>query len=182
MCLQHPRDINEAIDHHHEFLVRFLYYRTGNWQTAEDLAQDVWLRIWQGLYTYDPSGGFVYRTWLCWLARQRAYVHNRANSVHPRISLDEEASDPVDTSTPDPLLAAVRRETQESVQQAIWKLPDLFREVVSLYYMEGMTCDEIARIQDCPAGTVHSRLHAARLLLRDSLDEPALVTPTAFAK
>jgi RNA polymerase sigma-70 factor (ECF subfamily) len=180
MCQQSPRDINEAVDHFHEFLVRFLYYRTGNWHSAENLAQDVWLRIWQGLYTFDPSGGFTYRTWLCWLARKRAYKHN--NNAHPHVPLDEETGGPVDANAPDPFLAAVRRETQERVQQAIRQLPDLYREVVGLYYKEGMTCDEISRIQDCPVGTVHRRLYDARFQLRDWLDEPALVTPTAFAK
>jgi RNA polymerase sigma-70 factor (ECF subfamily) len=166
MCQQSPRNINEAVDLFHEFLVRFLYYRTGDWHTAEDLAQDVWFRVCRGPHTYDPSRG-SYRTWLCWLARQRAYV---VNKEHPQIPLDEEACGPVDTNTLDPFLAAVRRETQERVQQAIRQLPALYREVVGLFYKEGMTCDEIALIQDCPIGTVHRRLHDARRKLRDWLN------------
>src|SRR5438045_1320381 len=114
MCLQSPRDINEAVDRFHEFLVRFLYCLTGDEHTAENLAQDVWLRIWKGLHTYDPARG-PYRTWLCWLARQRAYVANRARRNHPLSALDEEAAGAVAPSTSDPFKEAVRQETEERV-------------------------------------------------------------------
>jgi RNA polymerase sigma-70 factor, ECF subfamily len=177
---ENPRDINEAVDRFHERLVRSLYYRVGNWHVADDLAQEIWLLIHAGRKQYDPSRG-SYLTWLRWLARSRAFVHNRAVSNHPQITLDEKTGDHVSSSSPDPwidqsssdpFLEVVRRETKERVQWALMQLPELYRETACLFYLEGLGCEEIALIAGCPVGTIHRRLYTARDKLRELLDGP----------
>jgi RNA polymerase sigma factor (sigma-70 family) len=175
-----PRDINDAVDRFHEPLVRFLYYLVRDQHYAEDLAQTIWLQIHARTKQHDPSRG-SYWTWLCWLARQRAFVHNRAARNHPQITLDEKTSghandrslDPwIDKRSPDPFLEVVGRETEERVRWAFMQLSDPYRETACLFYLERMPCEEIALVAGCRVGTIYSRLDAARRRLRELLDTP----------
>ena len=97
----------------------------------------------------------------------RAGIHTALGSPEQehhlnRIAGEEEASDPV--------LEATRTEDQSLVQEALTRLNPRFAALLTLRYMEGLSYDQIAEVQECSVGTVKSRLNRAHGALRELLE------------
>lgn len=162
----------EAIVGHYQRSVFGLAWRmTGDAARAEDLAQDVFLRLWRKLGSFDTSRPL--RPWLLRLARNVCLNALRkwqpsTVSIHAadedRPALDPAAGGP---SVPE---TAARRELAERIEHAIAELPEEYRTVVTLRHLEGMAYAEIADSLALPLGTVKVRLHRARERLRELLE------------
>jgi RNA polymerase sigma-70 factor (ECF subfamily) len=85
----------------------------------------------------------------------------------------EEDEEPLELpdETDDPEELALRREFWRAAKRALDELPPEFRTVVALVDMEGLSYEEAAKILNCPIGTVRSRLHRARTILREKLKD-----------
>jgi RNA polymerase sigma-70 factor (ECF subfamily) len=146
---------------------RFCFDRT----EAEDLSQDVFLRLHQKLSLFDPSLPFA--PWMYRLATNVCLNWKKRRS--PRlVSLDagsKEDDRPWDVEDPnDPATEARRREeARESLQKAMAGLPDEARTAVALRYEQGMEVTEVASTMDVPVGTVKTWLFRARERLRAML-------------
>jgi RNA polymerase sigma-70 factor (ECF subfamily) len=141
---------------YHRLVVGVAYHLTGDAATAEDVAQETFLRAWQHLPRFEPRRAVSFRAWLCRIARNRALdVIRRRREVEP---LDPRRADP----GPTPAAQASRAEVAAAVRAAIGRLPEASRETVVLRELEGLSYAEIAAALDVPIGTVMSRLHAAR--------------------
>ncbi|HSR15257.1 MAG TPA: sigma-70 family RNA polymerase sigma factor, partial [Gemmatimonadales bacterium] len=132
---------------------------------AYDLVQEVLLRVRKGLHTYSPGS---FEGWL-WRITRNAFVdETRRRKRRPTVPLPE-----VDTGTggfappPEEVLATVR--LSEDVQQALLELPYEFREAVVLCDVVGLAYDEIAQAVGVPVGTVRSRIHRGRHMLKEKL-------------
>jgi RNA polymerase sigma-70 factor (ECF subfamily) len=141
----------------------------GNRRDAEDLLHDVFLEVWHKSALYDPDRASA-RTWLLVMIRSRAIDRLRTLAVARRagacaFDVTHQAPDP------DAEVMMLRRLDRERVLDALDSLPPAQREIVSLLYLEGRTCSEIASRGDVPIGTVKSRLTRALALLRDRLAE-----------
>jgi RNA polymerase sigma-70 factor (ECF subfamily) len=164
------RAIESMVKSHHDALVRFLYMLTGDWGGAEDLAQDIWHLIFAGRRRYDAQRGAGYRTFLFWLARQQFWQEIRRRRRRAEVPLDpgtpdeegEGAHERPDERAPDPFPEAVRREERDLVRWTIEALPERDREVLVLYYIEGLGCEQIGMIMGRPKGTVMRWLAEAR--------------------
>lgn len=142
---------------------RFLLRLSGDSGTAEDLAQETFLAVWQGVGSFQQRSRF--RTWVFGIA-YRQFLRHRDKRTIETVPLDEQ-SDSSDKSDPsDRVIAAA---DQERVRQAIYSLPDPHRAVVCLVHFEGLTYREVAEISDLPIGTVKSRMNSAFKLLREKL-------------
>jgi RNA polymerase sigma-70 factor (ECF subfamily) len=100
----------------------------------------------------------------------------RKNSHYEFVSLDEpseEDEEPLELpdETDDPEKLVLRREFWRAAKRALDELPPEFRTVVVLVDMEGLSYEEAAKILNCPIGTVRSRLHRARTILREKLKD-----------
>lgn len=147
---------------------------TRNPSDAEDLLQDTLVKAWRGFDTYMPG-----RPFLNWLLRimQRAYLDTRrrenpirkAESLNSMISpTDGEVQElPIaDTSrTPDEEL--LHEEFKERLHEALNQLPEVYRSAIMMCDFDDMSYSEIADIQNTTIGTVRSRIHRGRKLLRD---------------
>lgn len=149
-------------------IFRVVWAITRDQGVAEDILQESFLRLFthaDQIRTDMPVGPWLYR-----VAVNQSYTwaqrHGRSSSVLD--SVLERLTAPL-VSPPDRL--AERREMQETVQQAISKLPFDRQVVVVLFYLENLSLKEIADILQVPEGTVKSRLHYAREALRDLLVE-----------
>ena len=148
---------------------RFLYsaaYRlTGNADDAQDLVQEVLLRVRRGLRTYKPG------SMEGWLSRITTNVFLDEVRRRGRRPAESPADDVEDTAPPaaaaDEALAAASLD--EDVQRALSRLPEEYRLAVLLCDVMGMSYAEIAEILDVPSGTVRSRIHRGRALLRQAL-------------
>lgn len=146
--------------------------------TAADLAQEVFLRVWKGMASFDGRARFT--TWLHRICLNLCISEQRRKKAKKRgkwtFSLDEPVRgtedlhiDPV-ARAHGPDIATDQRDFASAVRVAISELPDEFRDAVTLRDLQDLDYEEIAEILDVPPGTVRSRIHRGRLLLQVKLE------------
>jgi RNA polymerase sigma-70 factor (ECF subfamily) len=150
---------------HGRFLYTVAYRLTGNDDDAQDLVQDVLLRVRRGLETYRPGS---LEGWLSRIATNAFLDDVRRRHRRP---LDALPDDP-DRAVP-PAAAADEQLAAESlsdnVQAALARLPDDYRAAVVMCDVVGLSYEEIADALAIPVGTVRSRIHRGRRQLREAL-------------
>lgn len=149
---------------HADELWRFARGLVGDVQTAEDLVQEAFLQAWRALASLrDPSQA---RGWLYTILRRRWYRWRRDRAVLPTPGGSDvlaTADPPGPPGSPPPGALDVR------LLEALACLAPGFREAFLLVVQAGQTCEEAARLLDVPLGTVLSRVHRARVALRERL-------------
>jgi len=135
-----------------------------NTHTAEDMAQEVFTRIFEKRKDYDPQKKFA--TWLWRIAVNRCYDELRKLQRRKEFTL--EADEDGHAMLPDQLIEtvspdqqAVAQEESEVIRRALGQLPDIYRSVVVLRHYQGLKLREIAEVLDVPEGTVNSRMAEA---------------------
>lgn len=150
-------------------LYNYILRMVGNATDAEDLVQETFLRAYQGLPNFDGRASLG--TWLYRIATNLCIDHQRRRARRaPTVSYsahdDEDGEtaewDFPDQQTPNPLEAALNRELEAVVEEAIGKLSPKLKTVLVLYDVEELSYEEIARVLNIPIGTVKSRLNHAR--------------------
>ena len=151
---------------------------TRNPSDAEDLMQDTFVKAWRGFDSYMPG-----RPFLNWLLRimQRAYLDSRrrdnpirkAESLHSMISpSDGEVQElPIPDSGPSPDEEILHQEFKANLYAALDELPEVYRDAIVMCDLEEMSYSEIADKQNTTIGTVRSRIHRGRRLLRDIIQK-----------
>lgn len=147
-----------------------------NPEEAEDMVQETFLQAWRKWDQFE--GRSNPGTWLYTIASRVCQRFHRKRSGEPNKleSLDNgslfvEARIPVVPHENDPLIEQIRRESREQVEAAIAGLPDEFRMPLVLREIVGFSLAEIGAILDLKEATVKTRLHRARLRLRDAVSE-----------
>lgn len=158
---------------HINALNTFAYHLSYNEEDARDLVQETYLKAYKAIDSYDE--GTNAKAWLFKILKNNYINQYRRKSKRPR-NVDFEAFVGLHESENSPLKSKVdlREEIYEElmgdeVTIAINGLPLDFRTVILLCDIEGFTYEEIAKILDVPIGTVRSRLHRARNLLKEKL-------------
>lgn len=139
-------------------------------QIAQDVAQEVFLRIWRQPRLFDESRGrFV--SWLMSVARNRAVdeVRSRGRRRLREVAPPPGADDPVDVQAIDPAMAAQITAERAAVRQALVTLPPEQRQAIELAYFGGMTQQEISATLNVPLGTIKTRIRLAMKKLRLNL-------------
>ena len=168
------RAYNELIARHQDRLFNLICRYIGNPEDARDLCQEVFLKAFRALPEF--RGDAAFGTWLHQIGINALISWRRGRRGHPTASLSSGGNDPDSDSAPDPpdvstdpVHLADQRERERYVQRAISELDEEQRILVVLRDVQGHDYQEIARMLGCPRGTVKSRLHRARLVLRDKL-------------
>jgi len=151
---------------------RFARQMSGSASLAEDVTQEVFLILLRKAELFDPQRGAL-STYLIRIARNE--ILRRLGRDQAYVFLDDAAQE--ETAPPDeklivrsnPLGSLVRNEEIEAVRQAVLALPLHYREVVVLCELEELSYTEAATLLGCAIGTVRSRLHRARGLLKQRL-------------
>ncbi|MGE3174019.1 MAG: RNA polymerase sigma factor [Planctomycetota bacterium] len=147
--------------------------------TAEDLSQEVFLRVWKGLPGFDGSSRLF--AWIHTIATNVAITEYRRRRAQKRarrtLSIDAPIAgtddlflDPVGGER-DPGDLSHQRDFLARVRACVHELPEEFRDAVVLRDLEGMSYEEIATALNLAGGTVRSRIHRGRLLLQQMLQE-----------
>ena len=126
---------------------------TRDWAAAEDITQEVFVRVWQDPQAFDPARG-TWRRWLGTMTHRRAVDWVRRSATRRRRTAD--AAPPV--AAPDPEETAVADSVAKSVQAAVDDLPTAQREAIRLAYFDGQTYRQVAKTLGIPEGTAKSRL------------------------
>jgi len=162
-------------------IYRYALRMSGSPAIAEDVTQEVFLALMRDHSGYQESRGTV-KSYLYGMARHRLFRRlERERSLVSLSGSDEETIETVYAqlrSPNDPFAELVRNETIDVVRQAILSLPENFREVVVLCYLQEMNYADAAAVIECPIGTVRSRLARARALLMKKLSQLASDTKT----
>lgn len=173
----------ELVRRHQRGVVNYLYRLTGSRDAAMDLAQDVFLRVYQALSSFDPDYRFT--TWLYRIAGNCAMdaLRRRRLLTTPLEAVGADAVPGPDRSLaardPSPHDTLRLHELEARLERAIAALPARYRQLLLLRHQHHCRYDEIARILRLPIGTVKNRIFRAREILRVELadllggEEPA---------
>jgi len=159
-----PEMFGPIIERYQDVVFAVALARLGNFHDAEDIAQEVFIEAFDHLGKLgDPSR---LGTWLRSIAVHRCIDHLRLRRGN--ISLDEIAEQVEDRES-NPHIRIEYEELRVQVIEAIGRLSNKQRETTTLFYINGYSQEEIARIQEVPIGTVRRRLHDARKTLKEEM-------------
>ena len=159
------------VERHQRMVVGTVGRMLGTSSDAEDIAQQVFVRVWKNLKRYEPRAKFT--TWLLKITRNLVFNELRRRSRHPAVPLqsetDEEERPLKDEHATSPDATLLEHELQEAVDAAIAQLPETQRMAVILRRYEELSYEEIAEALDQSVSAVKSLLFRARTELRESL-------------
>jgi RNA polymerase sigma-70 factor (ECF subfamily) len=130
---------------------------------AEEIAQDIFLKLWQVLPAYD--GRAAPSTWLYTIARNACLSALRSDVHRKTRPLDSIAAPAAAGMGGGDVLGRME------LLQCVERLPQMQQDVITLFYLQEKSVDEVARMLDLPEGTVKSHLHRARLALAAMIKE-----------
>jgi RNA polymerase sigma-70 factor (ECF subfamily) len=164
---------------HHQYVYGLAQGLLGNPQDAEDVTQEVFLRLYKYFSRFDPQRATM-RTWLAHLTVNACRSHRKRNflrrlmsrSPHQEDGETDNVTDPSTWSVPE--ARVLRDELRQAVRSVLDGLKWEHKAVLVLHYYMDMPCPEIARVMECPEGTVYSRLHHARRLVQRKLEKGML--------
>jgi RNA polymerase sigma-70 factor (ECF subfamily) len=166
----------QVVAEHSARVYRLAYRLTGNPHDAEDLTQEVFVRVFRSLSSYTPG------TFEGWLHRITTNLFLDQARRKAKIRFDAfadgaETNIPSRAATPD--TTVLDRGFDDDVESALSALPPDFRAAVVLCDIEGLSYDEIADVLGLKLGTVRSRIHRGRSMLRKALAHRAPATGRA---
>jgi len=166
------RAFEQLVAKHQQAVIGTIGKMTNQSPETEDIAQQVFLRLWKAASRYKPKAKFT--TYLFTITRNLVFNDTRKKTRRRELSIDtdeqnwhDSIADPSSSSRPDQSLA--EDELRLQVDQAVADLPETQRLAVILRRYEQMSYDEIAEVLDTSVSAVKSQLFRARKSLRDSL-------------
>jgi len=166
------RAFEQLVAKHQQAVIGTIGKMTNHSPETEDIAQQVFLRLWKAASRYKPKAKFT--TYLFTITRNLVFNDTRKKTRSRELSIDtdeqnwhDSIADPSSSSRPDQSLA--EDELRLQVDQAVADLPETQRLAVILRRYEQMSYDEIAEVLDTSVSAVKSQLFRARKSLRDSL-------------
>ena len=163
----------EIVEIYSNSIYQLGYRMLGNRHEAEDIAQEAFIRAYVNIKSFNQD--LKFSTWLFRIATNLCI--DRIRKKKPDYYLDAEVSgtdgltmySQLASNSPLPEKELESLELQESVQKEIIKLPEKYRSVIVLKYIEELSLNEISEILDLPLGTVKTRIHRGREALRQQL-------------
>lgn len=169
---------------HQQPLVNFIARFINDRDSAEDLAQETFIRMFKAAHRYQP-GRAHFNTWMYHIAsnlcknelrnrgrrdryRVDSVVSNGSDTDGSTEQVDLIASAPADASF-QPDVQLERKELRKAVQKAIAELPEEYRLPLVLRDLQGLSYDEISKVLELRSGTTKSRINRARLMLKEKL-------------
>ena len=157
----------QAVLPHLDAAYNLARWLTRNEQDAQDVTQESFLRAFR---FFDGYQGGNMRAWLLTIVRNTCYTWlHRNRPPDAAVEFDEDIHSDETSGGADPEVQVLAAADRETVHRALEELPAIFREVLVLREVEGMSYKEIADVSSVSLGTVMSRLARARTRLRQSL-------------
>ena len=166
-----PGAFEQLVERHQRLVIGTVGRMLGNTSDAEDIAQQVFVRVWKSAKRYVPRAKFT--TWLLKITRNLVFNELRRRSRHPQVPLQvesEEEERPIrDENAIAPDASMLEQELQKAIEAAIANLPETQRLAVILRRYEELSYEEIAETLDQSVSAVKSLLFRARTERRTSL-------------
>jgi len=136
------------------------YSMLRNETQAEDMAQEILLKVWKGLHGYNAEASLS--TWIYTIARNACFTELKRRSAHPTVSLDE----PEFESTFERLESVQTRDPESGMEMDVNlllnRLPEKYRQVITLFYLEERSYEEVSALLGIPLGTVKTLLYRGK--------------------
>jgi RNA polymerase sigma factor (sigma-70 family) len=147
----------------------FFFIRNIVQNEAEDLLQEIMMKIYQNLQKYNPF--YSFNTWIYAIARNHCinFLNKRKLAIQSMDIVGENIPSETGNITPEKQL--IDKEISVQIEGALSGFESEFREIAYLRFYEGLTCQNIAKIMKLPNGTVKSRLHTMRHKIKKALEK-----------
>lgn len=176
---QDPELLDQLIETYQHRLMRYLMFLTGKREVAEDLFQEVWIRVLRRGSQYNGKARFD--TWIFTIARNLVIDLSRKRTMASLDEMREGGEDErpfeIAEDSPSPLDCYEFKENAAELAEVLQTLEPSYREVLTLRFHEEMSLDQIATLTRAPLSTVKSRLYRGLAALK-----PALLTLRARPK
>ena len=156
-----------VVKQYKDFIYSYAYYSTGTHEDAEDLTQEVLLKIWENM---DSLRFGLTKSWVSKVTRNLCIDWSRRRNVRPETPVPlgpEEGDLAFPSPSEEPYFE--RAELRRKIEEAIAKLPEKLRSVIILREIEDLKYEEISDVLNLPLNSVKSYIHRARRLLREQL-------------
>jgi RNA polymerase sigma-70 factor (ECF subfamily) len=168
---QDPELLDRLIETYQHRLMRYLMFLTSKREVAEDLFQEVWIRVLRRGSQYNGKARFD--TWIFTIARNLVIDLSRKRTMASLDEMSEAGEDErpfeIMQDGPSPLEQFQHRENASEVATVLLTLEPTYREVLSLRFHEEMSLEEIATVTGAPLSTVKSRLYRGLAALKPEL-------------
>jgi RNA polymerase sigma-70 factor (ECF subfamily) len=168
---QDPELLDRLIETYQHRLMRYLMFLTNKREVAEDLFQEVWIRVLRRGSQYNGKARFD--TWIFTIARNLVIDLSRKRTMASLDEMREGGEDErpfeIAEESPSPLEQFEYRENAQEVATVLLTLEPIYREVLTLRFHEEMSLEEIAGVTQAPLSTVKSRLYRGLAALKPEL-------------
>lgn len=161
-----PKVVGEIYERYQRGIFRFLYYRVGDLQTAEDLTSEVFLRMIEKLPNYNGRS-LTFQAWLFQIARNLSIDHYRRMSIRKNVQLVDDYPEGGD----EPLEMISKEMTSKKLYHALVKLPDNQRDVIVMRFIVGMPVREVSQMLHKSENSIKGLQRRALKSLREILIE-----------
>jgi RNA polymerase sigma-70 factor (ECF subfamily) len=161
------QSLGELVNRYLHLIFGFVKKYTGNEGDASDITQEVFIKVWKNIKSFDQSRSF--RTWIFTIAKRTAIDELRKKKALPFYALGEEFdfSETLVDESPSSLDKILSKQQSEELAVALGKLPANYRSVIKLYNYDSLNFREIASKLEEPLNTVKSRYRRGLILLKD---------------
>lgn len=154
--------VSKLLEHKH-LVYNYACTLTRNTEEAKDLVQEATLKAYKSFAQLEKQASF--KSWMLTIVRNTFINQYRKKVKEPvKVHFDE-----IEEYVPVPVVQEEEQTFNESLQRSIEQLPENFRSIIHLFYVEGQSYKEMADVLGIPVGTVMSRLYKARQLLKKKL-------------
>ena len=162
-----PKVVSALYERYQRSIYRYLYYRVGDPQTAEDLTSEVFLRMIEALSNYNNQNNISFQAWLFQIARNLSIDHYRKMGAQRDVPLE----DTFPEQSEEPLELIAQELTGEKLRRALVDLPDNQRDVIVMRFISGMPIGEVAQVLHKSDDSIKGLQRRALLALREILVE-----------
>jgi RNA polymerase sigma-70 factor, ECF subfamily len=170
----------ELVRRYQRPIVAYVYRMVGDYDAALDLAQEVFIKVYNSLERYRPE--YKFSTWVYRIAHNAAIDHLRRAGGFRTEDLDAEDEGgrlyekPLASAALSPEQESERRERRAEIEEVVQALPPAYRELIVLRHAHDFSYDEIAEVTGLPLGTVKNRIFRAREAMRGQLIERGITS------
>ena len=165
-CLNNDNHyFEELVVRYKNFIYSIIFRMTNDKEEANDLSQEVFIKIYKNLDKYYPE--FKFSTWIMRITTNHVIDHKRKKRQEtvPIDDVERGAS----SSEPSPEVAYIKKESENTLMEAVQTLPDMYKIPIILYHQQGLSYQEISSVIGEPLSKVKNRIFRGRKILKESL-------------
>jgi RNA polymerase sigma-70 factor (ECF subfamily) len=164
-CLAGDKEVfSELVTRYKRLIYNVIYNIIGNKEEVNDIAQEVFIKIYKALDKYDPN--YKFSTWAVKIATNYCLDVVRKKKVDT-MPIDEAVGVSSDIETPE--ASYIRQEQSERINDELSKLPEKYRVPLILYHKNGLSYEEMTQVLNEPMSIIKNRLYRARKMLKEKL-------------